>query len=56
MPRRAIIGSESFEARVQANADVMVDIVDAFDEALGKVLRRIVEWSLLTGEAAYEKS
>jgi len=56
MPRRAIIGSESFEARVQAKADVMVDIVDAFDEALGKVLRRIVEWSLVTGEAAYEKS
>jgi len=54
MPRRAIIGSESFEAKVPAKADRMVDIVDAFDEALGKVLRRIVEWALITGEAAYE--
>lgn len=56
MPRRAIIGSESFEAKVPAKADRMADIVAAFDEALGKVLRRIVEWTLITGEAAYERS
>jgi len=55
MPRRAIIGSKAFEARVPAQADRMADIVDAFDEALGKVLRHIVEWTLTTGEAAYKK-
>lgn len=56
MPRRAIIGSKSFDAKVPAQADRIADIVDAFDEALGKVLRRIVEWTLLTGQAAYEKT
>lgn len=52
MPRRAIIGSESFEAVVQARADTMDAIIAAFDEALGKALRRLVEWTLITGEAA----
>lgn len=53
MPRRAIIGSESFEAIIPAGKDSVVDIVEAFDEALGKVLRRVVEWTLDTGEAAW---
>lgn len=52
MPRRAIIGAESFEAIVPAKADNIYAIIDAFDEALGKVLRRLVEWVLQTGEAA----
>ena len=33
----------------------MADIVLAFDEALGKVLKRIVEWTLVNGEAADRK-
>lgn len=52
MPRRAIIGSETFEATVPAESDNIVAVIDAFDEALGKVLRRLVGWTLLTGEAA----
>ncbi len=55
-PRRAIIGSATFEARVPAQSDSMPAVIAAFDEALGKVLRRLVEWTLVTGAAATEKT
>ena len=54
MPRRTIIGSENFGAISPAAADDLMDIIAAFDVALGKVLKRLVEWALITGEAAYE--
>jgi len=47
-PRRQIIASQAFEARIVAESGSMGDIVRAFDAALGKVLRRIVEWTLTT--------
>ena len=47
-PRRQIIASQAFGAKAEAASGSMGDIVRAFDEALGKVLRRIVEWSLTT--------
>lgn len=47
-PRRQIIASQAFEAKVDAASGSMRDIVRAFDGALGKVLRRIVEWTLTT--------
>jgi cholesterol transport system auxiliary component len=47
-PRRQIIASQAFEASVEATSGRMGDIVRAFDEALGKVLRGIVEWTLTT--------
>ena len=50
MPQRAIIGSESFEAKVGASADRIEDIVTAFDEALGKALKDLVAWTLRTGQ------
>lgn len=53
MPRRAIVASQSFDARVTATADALPDIVAAFDDAAGKVLRRLVEWTLLEGEKAF---
>ena len=56
LPRRAIIGSKAFESIVPASADTLDAIVAAFDEALGKVLRHLVEWTLLTGEAARKSS
>ncbi|MDH3476005.1 MAG: ABC-type transport auxiliary lipoprotein family protein [Rhodospirillales bacterium] len=55
MPERAIVGSESFDSLVAAKADRMPDIIDAFDEALGKCLRRLVEWTLVTGEAVHQR-
>jgi cholesterol transport system auxiliary component len=55
MPFRRIIGSQSFMHEIQAARDDMDDIVPAFDEALGKVLKRIVEWTLINGESADRK-
>ena len=51
MPQRTIVGSQSFEAKVGANADRIEDIVAAFDEALGKTLKDLVIWTLQTGES-----
>ena len=55
MPRRAIIGSEKFEAVVEARTDTMEAIIAAFDQALGKVLKRLVEWTLITGQEAWKR-
>ncbi len=56
MPRRSIIGSKKFETIIDAEADTMAAIIEAFDEALGKVLKRLVEWTLTTGEGAWKQS
>lgn len=50
MPERQIVGSESFEARVVASEDSLEAVVDAFDVALGKVLKDIVQTTLILGE------
>ncbi len=55
-PRRAIIGSKTFEARVPAKEDSVPAVIEAFDDALGKVLRRLVEWTLVTGADAARRS
>lgn len=47
-PERAIVASRNFEARIEAEGSDMLSIVTAFDIALGKVLRRTVEWTLRT--------
>lgn len=45
-PERAIVGNITSERMVPATEDSMAAIIPAFDEALGKVLRDIVDWSL----------
>ncbi|MDP6564168.1 MAG: ABC-type transport auxiliary lipoprotein family protein [Alphaproteobacteria bacterium] len=45
-PKRAIVASHTFQAVVKAKGSDMSHIIKAFDGALGKVLRDIVEWSL----------
>ena len=55
MPERTIIGSESFERRIAATADRLDDVVEAFDGALGKVLRQMVEWTIAAGTIAYRR-
>ncbi len=45
-PRRNIIASRNIEAVVKSKGKSMTEIIDAFDVALGKVLRRTVEWGL----------
>ena len=52
MPRRAIIGSQSFEAVEPATADTMDEIITAYDGALGSVLKDLVEWTLTKGQNA----
>ena len=46
MPRRTIEAGKTFEALEPARSAAFQDIIAAYDEALGKVLRRLVEWSL----------
>lgn len=47
-PRRDIVGSQSFEHTVQIKDDSgMENIVIAFDQATGRVLKKLVEWTLL---------
>ena len=55
MPRRAIIGAKKFEAVVEARSDTMEAIIAAFDQALGKVLKRLVEWTLTTGQETWKR-
>lgn len=52
-PRREIIASKNFDAKVVASSTSVEDVILAFDGALGKVIRRTVEWSLEKGAAAY---
>jgi len=50
MPNRLIVANESFEAVELSSSDTMLAIVDSMDLALGKVLKRIVRWTLTVGE------
>ena len=48
-PKRVIVGSKSFEHVVQVkDGSGIRNIVIAFDAASGKVLKKLVEWSLVT--------
>ncbi|MEM9683410.1 MAG: hypothetical protein AAF942_09105, partial [Pseudomonadota bacterium] len=51
MPQREIVAHRTFESRVRAKQNRMSDIIDSFDEALGKTLKGIVVWTLETGTA-----
>lgn len=51
IPRRTIIAGDNFESATLAAGNTLDDIVLAFDDALGKVLRRLVEWTLVNGES-----
>ena len=51
-PKRQIVASRTFERKIRADSTVMRDVVRAFDKALGKVLKRVVEWTLITADQA----
>ncbi len=55
MPRRTIIGSQSFEANIPASSDQLDAIIAAFDEGLGKVTKKLVEWTLFNADPLYKK-
>mgnify|MGYP002629929880 CR=1 FL=1 len=48
MPQRVIIGTLTVERIQEADSGDMKAVVGAFDMALGKTLKRIVEWTLAT--------
>ena len=48
LPDRQIIGVASFERCVRARADKVPKVVEAFDQALGSVIKRLVSWTLRT--------
>tara|TARA_B100000676_G_scaffold58520_1_gene57600 strand:+ start:485 stop:1195 length:711 start_codon:yes stop_codon:yes gene_type:complete len=50
MPRRSIVASKNFEYLIDAKENSMAEIIGAFDTALGKTMRRMVEWTLTIGE------
>ena len=51
MPDRQIIATGTFERCVRARADKVPKVVDAFDQALGSVLKRLVAWTLKAAPA-----
>jgi len=51
LPERVIIANQSFDASNPAVSENFNDIILAFDEALGDVMRDIVAWTLQTGQA-----
>lgn len=46
MPDRVIIGSDTVERTARAQGGDMENIVLAFDQAVGEVMKRVVEWVL----------
>lgn len=50
LPDREIIAGETFEAVIEAATLDFNAVVQAYDDALGRVLRRVVTWTLVTGE------
>lgn len=54
MPRREIVANQSFTSRAAARADTLPAVVNAFDDALGNCLRKLVEWTLRTGQEFYD--
>ena len=55
MPSREIVASRSFDRRIPAAADSMEEVVQAFDDALGKVLKNLVEWTISVGVVSYRR-
>jgi cholesterol transport system auxiliary component len=49
MPEREIVAIESFQFRQQAASTAFPSLIEAFDTALGAVLRRLVDWTLRSG-------
>lgn len=48
IPQRLIFANNTFEARANAAARDLEAVVNAFDDALGAVLKDLVEWTLRT--------
>jgi cholesterol transport system auxiliary component len=56
LPRRTSIAAVSEEHVVRAKNTSLPSIVDAFDEAFGKSLKRIVEWTVIEAATAQRET
>jgi cholesterol transport system auxiliary component len=56
MPQREIVATQTFDRRIRADSNTMANIIEAYDSALGKVLKLIVTWTLEEGAAHYKKN
>ncbi len=54
MPRRDVVGTTRVERSEDAASEEIEAVVSAFDGALGGVMKRLVEWTLVTGNASAE--
>lgn len=54
MPDRLIVASTAIERTGTADAQVLSEIIAAWDEALGSALKELVNWTLSAGQAAWE--
>ncbi|MEM7023789.1 MAG: ABC-type transport auxiliary lipoprotein family protein [Pseudomonadota bacterium] len=52
MPRRNVVGATEIGRTVPSEGSDLIAITAAFDDALGKVIKRVVEWTLTTGQEA----
>jgi cholesterol transport system auxiliary component len=52
MPQRDVVGTTEIGRSVPSEAPDLPSIAAALDDALGKVLKRLVEWTLTTGQHA----
>lgn len=49
-PRQQIVASATFERRATAKSAGILNLVEAFDDALGKILRDTVAWAMTTAK------
>lgn len=56
MPERTIVAAAEFMEMAAADVDDLNTVIPAFDQALGGLLKRLVEWTLISGEAALRKA
>ena len=54
MPERIIVAVEQFSHSEIVSVEALDPVIDAFDDALGKVLKRMVVWTLEEGEVAWK--
>ena len=55
MPERQIIAVNSFEHAGKVPAGALDPVIEAFDVALGKVMKRLVLWTIEEGEKAWRE-
>lgn len=51
MPERMIVADETFESRIPATGADVEAVVVAYNDAMGKILKRLVDWTLREGKA-----